>query len=164
MASAAWSGRFDRRIDDIFTVQDDIAGMIAQNVDAAGWQAHSLARHVHDIARRGLLAVSRRTLSVEQASRRRRVAGARAFRTSVAIDPNFAPAHAASAGVYGTLGSWEFGVLPPADALARAKSARRALWSWIRSWLPAHGRWLHETCISTGTRMAHARISTWPLR
>ena len=29
---SAWSGRFDRRLDDIFTVQDDIAGMIAQTL------------------------------------------------------------------------------------------------------------------------------------
>jgi TolB-like protein len=27
-----WSGRFDRRLDDIFTIQDDIAGMIAQTL------------------------------------------------------------------------------------------------------------------------------------
>ena len=29
---SAWSGRFDRKLDDIFTVQDDIAGMIAQTL------------------------------------------------------------------------------------------------------------------------------------
>ena len=29
---SAWSGRFDRRLDDIFTVQDDIAGMIAESL------------------------------------------------------------------------------------------------------------------------------------
>jgi TolB-like protein len=29
---SAWSGRFDRQLDDIFTVQDDIAGMIAQTL------------------------------------------------------------------------------------------------------------------------------------
>jgi Tfp pilus assembly protein PilF len=50
------------------------------------------------------------------------------FEQSIAEDPNFAPAHAALAGVYGTLGAWEFGVLPPAEALAKAKaSASRAL-------------------------------------
>jgi TolB-like protein len=29
---SAWSGRFDRRLDDIFSVQDDIAGMIAETL------------------------------------------------------------------------------------------------------------------------------------
>jgi TolB-like protein len=28
---SGWSGRFDRQLDDIFSVQDDIAGMIAQS-------------------------------------------------------------------------------------------------------------------------------------
>jgi tetratricopeptide (TPR) repeat protein len=32
-------------------------------------------------------------------------------------------AHAALANVSGTLGAWEFGVLPPAEALAKAKAA-----------------------------------------
>src|SRR5688500_8298523 len=29
---SAWSGRFDRRLDDIFSVQDDITGMIAETL------------------------------------------------------------------------------------------------------------------------------------
>jgi Tfp pilus assembly protein PilF len=50
------------------------------------------------------------------------------FERAIAIDPAFAPAHAALANVYGTLGAWEFGVLPPAEALAKAKTAaNRAL-------------------------------------
>ena len=45
------------------------------------------------------------------------------FERAIAIDPSFAPAHAALSGVYGTLGAWEYGVLPPAEALAKAKAA-----------------------------------------
>jgi tetratricopeptide (TPR) repeat protein len=45
------------------------------------------------------------------------------FERAIAVDPDFAPAHAALAGVYGALGAWEFGVLPPAEALAKAKAA-----------------------------------------
>jgi tetratricopeptide (TPR) repeat protein len=45
------------------------------------------------------------------------------FERAIAVDPNFAPAHAALAGVYGTLGAWEIGLLPPAEALAKAKAA-----------------------------------------
>lgn len=45
------------------------------------------------------------------------------FERAIAIDPNFAPAYAALAGLYGTLGAWEYGVLPPAEALAKAKAA-----------------------------------------
>ena len=47
------------------------------------------------------------------------------FEEAVKIDPKFAPAHAALASVYGTLGAWESGVLPPAEALAKAKAAAK---------------------------------------
>ena len=42
--------------------------------------------------------------------------------------PGFAPAHAALADVYNTLGSWESGALPPSEAFPKAQAAaRRAL-------------------------------------
>jgi adenylate cyclase len=46
------------------------------------------------------------------------------FERAIAIDPSFCAAHAALSGVYGTLGAWESGVLPPAEALAKAKATR----------------------------------------
>lgn len=47
---------------------------------------------------------------------------------AVALAPDFAPAHAALADVYNTLGSWESGALTPADAFPRAqRAAQRAL-------------------------------------
>ncbi|HET7699037.1 MAG TPA: winged helix-turn-helix domain-containing protein [Vicinamibacterales bacterium] len=119
----AWSGRFDRRLEDIFAVQDDIAGMIAD----------TLTQHV--VRRAGPLVTSKTSSSdayalylegrflwnkrpgdvVWQALDR--------FQRAVEVDPTFAPAHAALASVYGTLGAWESGLLPPSEALARAKAA-----------------------------------------
>ena len=47
---------------------------------------------------------------------------------AVELAPDFAPAHAALADVYNTLGSWESGALAPADSFPRARAlARRAL-------------------------------------
>ena len=47
---------------------------------------------------------------------------------AVALAPDFAPAHAALADVYNTLGSWESGALAPDDAFPRARqAAQRAL-------------------------------------
>lgn len=47
---------------------------------------------------------------------------------AVALAPDFAPAHAALADVYNTLGSWESGALTPTEAFQRAqKAAQRAL-------------------------------------
>ncbi len=50
------------------------------------------------------------------------------FQKAIELDPDFAPAWAGIADVYSTLGSWEAGVLPHAEAQAKAWSyASRAL-------------------------------------
>jgi TolB-like protein/Tfp pilus assembly protein PilF len=120
---SAWSGRFDRKLDDIFSVQDDIAGMIAQTL-------------THRVARTSAPLVTSRTSDSQAYSlylEGRYLWNKRPgdvvwqaidrFERAISIDPNFAPAHAALAGVYGTLGAWEYGILPPAEALAKAKAA-----------------------------------------
>jgi TolB-like protein/tetratricopeptide (TPR) repeat protein len=121
----AWSGRFDRQFDNIFVVQDEIAGMIVQTLtrrvaktsgplvtsttsNAKAYSAYLEGRYLWN---------KRPGDVVWQALKK--------FEDAVAIDPNFAPAHAALASVYGTLGAWEFGVLPPAEALAKAKEAAK---------------------------------------
>ena len=124
----AWTGRFDRQFDDIFAVQDEIAGMVAQTLaQRVGKEARPLLTSTTTNAKTYSLYLEGRYLwnkrpgdVVWQALER--------FEEAIRIDPNFAPAHAALATVYGTLGAWEFGVLPPAEALAKAKaSAGRAL-------------------------------------
>lgn len=119
----AWSGRFDRLLDDIFMVQDDIAGQIAETLThRVAKPASPLVTSTTSHAEAYSLYLEGRYLwnkrpgdVVWQAIDR--------FERAIAIDPRFAPAHAALASVYGTLGAWEFGVLPPAEALAKAKSA-----------------------------------------
>jgi adenylate cyclase len=125
---SAWSGRFDRRLDDIFSVQDDIASMIAQTLTqrvarTAGPLVTSKTSktEAYSLYLEGRYLWNKRPGDVVWQALER-------FERAIAIDPNFAPAHAALASVYGTLGAWEFGVLPPAQALAKAKAgARRAL-------------------------------------
>ena len=125
---SAWSGRFDRRLDDIFTVQDDIAGMIAETLTrrvakATGPLVTSTTSNTeaYSLYLEGRYLWNKRPGDVVWRALDR-------FERAIAIDPTFAPAHAALAGVYGTLGAWEYGVLPPAEALAKAEvAARRAL-------------------------------------
>ena len=119
----AWSGRFDRRLDDIFSVQDDITGMIAETLtQRVGRRAGPLVTSTTSSTEAYSLYLEGRYLwnkrpgdVVWQALDR--------FERAIAVDSTFAPAYAALASVYGTLGSWEFGVLPPAEALAKAKTA-----------------------------------------
>jgi TolB-like protein/Tfp pilus assembly protein PilF len=125
---SAWSGRFDRKLDDIFSVQDDIAGMIAQTLTqrvariATPLVTSTTSKsEAYSLYLEGRYLWNKRPGDVVWQALER-------FERAIAVDPAFAPAHAALASVYGTLGAWEFGVLPPAEALAKAKTAaRRAL-------------------------------------
>ena len=125
---SAWSGRFDRKLDDIFSVQDDIAGMIAQTLTqrvaktAAPLVTSTTSKNeAYSLYLEGRYLWNKRPGDVVWQALDR-------FERAITIDPDFAPAHAALASVYGTLGAWEFGVLPPAEALAKAKAAaKRAL-------------------------------------
>jgi TolB-like protein len=125
---AAWSGRFDRRLDDIFTVQDDIAGMIADTLTervlkrAGPLVTSKTANHeAYSLYLEGRFLWNKRPGDVVWQALER-------FQRAIELDPTFAPAHAALASVYGTLGAWESGLLPPAEALAKAKAAaKRAL-------------------------------------
>jgi len=125
---SAWTGRFDRQLDDIFAVQDEIAGMVTQTLahrvrDESGPLVSSTTTNskAYSLYLEGRYLWNKRPGDVVWQALER-------FEQAIRIDPNFAPAHAALANVYGTLGAWEFGVLPPAEALAKAKAAaNRAL-------------------------------------
>src|SRR5688572_367565 len=125
---SAWSSRFDRKVDDIFSAQDDIAGMIAQTLTnrvakAASPLVTSKTSHseAYSLYLEGRYLWNKRPGDVVWQAIDR-------FERAIAIDPGFAPAHAALASVYGTLGAWEYGILPPAEALAKAQTAaKRAL-------------------------------------
>ena len=116
---SAWSGRFDRQLDDIFTAQDDIAGMITQTLTprvakTAGPLVTSTTSHseAYSLFLEGRYLWNKRPGDVVWQALDR-------FERAIAVDPHFAPAYAALASVYGTLGAWELGLLPPAEALAK---------------------------------------------
>jgi TolB-like protein len=121
---SAWSGRFDRDLRDIFAVQDEIAGMIAQTItrQVVGTPSSPLVTSTTANTKAYGLYLEGRYLwnkrpgeVVWQALER--------FEQAIALDPSFAPAHAALSSVYATLGAWEYGVLPPGEALTKAKAA-----------------------------------------
>ena len=119
----AWSGRFDRRLDDIFAMQDDITGMIAETL------TQRVAKHAGPLVTSTTSSTQAYSLYLEGRYLWNKRPGdvvwqalAR-FEQAIASDPTFAPAHAALASVYGTLGAWESGALPPAEAFAKSKAA-----------------------------------------
>jgi TolB-like protein/Tfp pilus assembly protein PilF len=120
---SAWSGRFDRKLDDIFSVQDDIAGMIAETLTqrvaktaAPLVTSKTSENEAYSLYLEGRYLWNKRPGDVVWQAIDR-------FERAIAIDPKFAPAYAALSSVYGTLGAWEYGVLPPAEALSKAKAA-----------------------------------------
>jgi serine/threonine-protein kinase len=125
---SAWSGRFDRQLDNILAVQDEIAAMIVQTL------THRVAKGSEPLVSSKNASVEAYSLYLEGRYLWNKRPGdvvwqaLERFERAIALDPSFAPAHAALASVYGTLGAWEYGVLPPAEALAKAKAAaQRAL-------------------------------------
>lgn len=119
---SVWSGRFDRTLDDIFIIQDDIAATIAQTLTQRVGKAAPLVtsktsqNEAYSLYLEGRYLWNKRPGDVVWQAIDR-------FERAISLDPDFAPAHAALAGVYGTLGAWEYGILPPLEALAKAKAA-----------------------------------------
>jgi TolB-like protein/tetratricopeptide (TPR) repeat protein len=120
---SAWSGRFDRRLDDVFAVQDDIAGMIVERLTQRVGKAPAplvtsttSSHEAYSLYLEGRYLWNKRPGDVVWQALDR-------FERAIAADPGFAPAHAALAAVQGTLGAWELGLLPPAEALSKAKAA-----------------------------------------
>ena len=122
--ASLWSGKFDQRYSDLFTVEDSMAGALAdglildltaaergrlmkrytQNADA--WQAYLRGRYLWN----------RRTPETHQKA-------IDEFEQATRIDPNYALAYAGLADAYALLGSNPNRVMPRADAMAKARAA-----------------------------------------
>jgi TolB-like protein/tetratricopeptide (TPR) repeat protein len=118
-----WTSRFDRSGGDVFAVQDEVAGAVANAFDVELAPGHRVARapdpRAYAAYLRGRSFWGRR---YEDGLRR----ALDCFAEALAIDPEMAEAHAGAADCYVILG--HYGYVSPADAYARAReSAERAL-------------------------------------
>jgi TolB-like protein len=120
-----WSETFDRQLGDAFALQHDIAAAVARNLlavvpaDAAPRRAPDFA--AWELYLQGRYLWNRRPGDVVWKA-------LECFEKAAALDPGFAAAWAGMADVYSTLGSWESGVLPHAEAQEKARAfAERAL-------------------------------------
>src|SRR6202790_2212011 len=118
-----WSERFDRRITDLFALQDDVTLAIIGQLKVDLLETEKLAllgRHQGSLEAYNLYLKGR----FYWAQRPQGIAKAiEYFDRAIAKDSSSALARAGLADCYVTLGSWENGTLPPVQAMAKAKSA-----------------------------------------
>jgi adenylate cyclase len=121
-----WSERYDREMDDVFAIQDDIALAITKKLKLTLLKkdrdlitkSYTPNTEAYELYLKGRFYISRRGASV--------ITGIQCFQKAIAIDPEFALAHAGYADANLLIAS--YGLLPPKQIRAQAKqSAERAL-------------------------------------
>ncbi|MBI2813050.1 MAG: TIR domain-containing protein [Opitutae bacterium] len=122
-----WSDTFTRNLKDIFAVQDEIAGLIAQNLrlklDASGPAKKTVHPEAYALLLEGRFFIARRSEADFVEAEKR-------FRRALEIDADFAPAFAGiadAAVLRGTYGLMEGSSVQPADFARAREAARRAM-------------------------------------
>jgi TolB-like protein/Tfp pilus assembly protein PilF/DNA-binding XRE family transcriptional regulator len=118
-----WSERFDRRMTDLFELQDDVTLAIISQLKVEVLETEKLALlnrqqgslQAYNLYLKGRYYWAQRPQGIAKAIEY--------FERSIDEDPRSALARAGLADCYVTLGSWENGTLPPVVAMAKAKSA-----------------------------------------
>jgi len=116
----AWSERYDRELDDVFAIQDEIAGAIAQRLKVtfdgragALVQAGTANVSAYQLYLKGRALLYKRGQHIDRARE--------CFEQAAALDPQYALAHAGLADALNYLGLW--GVRPAGDVTAQARQA-----------------------------------------
>jgi TolB-like protein/Tfp pilus assembly protein PilF len=121
-----WSEKYDRELDDVFAIQEDIALAITEKLRLTLLQkdrdlitkTYTQNTEAYELYLKGRFYMARRGASV--------AASLQYFQRAIDLDPNFALAHAGYSDA--TLLISSYGLLPPKDIMASAKqSAERAL-------------------------------------
>jgi adenylate cyclase len=142
-----WSETYDRKVDDIFKVQDEIAGAVvkalkvslldtegARAAPTANSEAYALYMQARALILRGAVTDSARAADYLQ--------------LAIKLDPKFAPAYARLTQV--RTFQYENGALPYEQAIVEARRAAQKQSSSIRTWPLPIFRWPGST-ISNGT-------------
>ncbi len=119
-----WSERYDRRLDDVFAIQDEITAAITSHLEVellAAGRRPSSRRQPEDLEAYHLYLKGRHFWSKRSPADLEESIGY--FRQAIARDPRYALAHAGLADSYNLLGFYS--VLAPREAFPRAKEAAR---------------------------------------
>jgi len=122
-----WSQRFDRKLVDVFEIQDDIAGTIVSTLRATSFAdlaEHVPRRYTENIQAYGLYLKGR--YAWNKRTQEGVAEAIRFFEQAIAEDPDYAPAYAGLADSYAL--DVDYRSIPVAEAYTRAKDyARKAL-------------------------------------
>jgi adenylate cyclase len=114
-----WSERYDRQMDDVFAIQDEITGAIVHNlkVELLGLpERDPVNLDAYNETLKGRHWLSKRTAEDLQK-------GVTCFERALEFDPGYAPAFAGLADSYNLLGAGDYAVLQPSEAFPKAKDA-----------------------------------------
>jgi eukaryotic-like serine/threonine-protein kinase len=124
-----WGQAYQRTLDDVFSLQEQLAAEIAEQLrptlaapsPAARVTTHAPKAEAYQLYLKGRYWWNRRP---EEGF----LDGLEYFQKSIEADPSFALSYSGLADCYITLGSWESGILPPNEAFLKARTlARKAL-------------------------------------
>jgi TolB-like protein/Flp pilus assembly protein TadD len=119
-----WSGTYEKDIRDVLSIQSEVASDIAREIrvkvtspeKARLAQSRLVDPEAYQDYLRGRYFWNKRT--TDSLNRARDY-----FRQAIDKDPSYAPAHSGLADAYAVLGSTGYDVMPPKDAMPRAKAA-----------------------------------------
>jgi serine/threonine-protein kinase len=119
-----WSNTYDRNIEDLFAIEDEISNTIARSltnqlsqgtsIQVAKTPSTNIEAYQQYFQARYLL--NKRTPNDLNK-------GIEHFRQAVVLDPNYAPAYVGLADSFALLASYEYGVMRPEDAIPQARTA-----------------------------------------
>jgi TolB-like protein/Tfp pilus assembly protein PilF len=115
-----WSENFDRELDDVFAIQDEISAAILQQL-----KAHLAGEEPARVARTDTQAYELYLLAKQRIYERNQASlelAADLLRQTIAIDPAYAPAHAQLGIATLLLADVNYGTIPLDDAIGRTKA------------------------------------------
>ena len=119
-----WSNTYDRNIEDVFSIEDEISGAIARSVTgelSAGALASPTKSSTTNIEAYQQYFQARYLWNKRTSSDLTKAI--EHFRQTTSLDPNYAPAYVGIADSFALLASYEYGVIKPAEAIPQARTA-----------------------------------------
>ncbi|MBM3756707.1 MAG: hypothetical protein FJW38_22315 [Acidobacteria bacterium] len=129
-----WGERFNRKLSDIFAIEEEIAAKISSRLRTKLSRAEKKKRHTEDTEAYQLYLKGRHHWTRRTPDELMKAVAA--FQQAIDKDPEYALAYAGLADCYGALGTYS--ILPPRAAFARGKAAAAAAIAFDNELAEAH--------------------------